>query len=256
MNPPDPFLLNGRQILITGASSGIGKACSVLFARRGASLCLLGRDEVRLQETLSLIDNPDNHCSALVDLTDYKHVADAVRIVVKERGPISGIVNCAGISTTLPINATSEEKMEHFLRTNVVGPLSLTKQVLKPGNFAPDGGSIVFISSVMGVAGEKGKALYSLTKGALISSVRSLAIELANRRIRVNTVSPGVVDSPMSRSAVYSRDDEALDRIRLLHPLGLGEPDDVANACLFLISDASKWITGTNVVVDGGYLAK
>jgi NAD(P)-dependent dehydrogenase (short-subunit alcohol dehydrogenase family) len=108
----------------------------------------------------------------------------------------------------------------------------------------------------MGVAGEKGKTLYSLTKGALISSVRSLAIELANRRIRVNTVSPGVVDSPMSRSAVYSRDDEALNRIRLLHPLGLGEPDDVANACLFLISDASKWITGTNVVVDGGYLAK
>ncbi len=256
MSLQDPFLLNGRHILITGASSGIGKACSVLFASRGASLCLLGRDQGRLQETLSLTSDPQNHSSVSVDLTDYKLVEDAVRSIVKEKGPISGIVNCAGISTTLPLNATTIEKMEHFIRTNVIGPISLTKQVLKPGNFAPEGGSIVFLSSVMGVTGEKGKTLYSLTKGALISSVRSLAIELASKKIRVNAVSPGVVNSPMSRNAVYSRDDEALDKIRLLHPLGLGEPDDVANACMFLISDASKWITGTNVIVDGGYLAK
>jgi NAD(P)-dependent dehydrogenase (short-subunit alcohol dehydrogenase family) len=256
MSLQDPFLLNGRHILITGASSGIGKACSVLFASRGASLCLLARDQGRLQETLSLTSDPQNHSSVSVDLTDYKLVEDAVRSIVKEKGPISGIVNCAGISTTLPLNATTIEKMEHFIRTNVIGPISLTKQVLKPGNFAPEGGSIVFLSSVMGVTGEKGKTLYSLTKGALISSVRSLAIELASKKIRVNAVSPGVVNSPMSRNAVYSRDDEALDKIRLLHPLGLGEPDDVANACMFLISDASKWITGTNVIVDGGYLAK
>jgi NAD(P)-dependent dehydrogenase (short-subunit alcohol dehydrogenase family) len=256
MSLQDPFLLNGRHILITGASSGIGKACSVLFASRGASLCLLARDQGRLQETLSLTSDPQNHSSVSVDLTDYKLVEDAVRSIVKEKGPISGIVNCAGISTTLPLNATTIEKMEHFIRTNVIGPISLTKQVLKPGYFAPEGGSIVFLSSVMGVTGEKGKTLYSLTKGALISSVRSLAIELASKKIRVNAVSPGVVNSPMSRNAVYSRDDEALDKIRLLHPLGLGEPDDVANACMFLISDASKWITGTNVIVDGGYLAK
>lgn len=256
MNNQDPYQLYGRQILITGASSGIGRACAVLFAGRGASLCLLGRDEKRLHETLSLTEMPNEHCSVSVDLTDYKCVADIVRELVQERGPISGIVNCAGISTTIPLNATTEEKMDHFIRTNVIGPLSLTKQILRPGNFALEGGSIVFISSIMGVAGEKGKTLYSLTKGAIISAVRSLAIELASKSIRVNAVSPGVVDSPMSRNAVYSQDKEALNRIKQLHPLGLGEPGDVANACLFLISDASKWITGTNLIVDGGYLAR
>ncbi len=256
MNNQDPYQLYGRQILITGASSGIGRACAVLFAGRGASLCLLGRDENRLHETLSLTDMPNKHCSVSVDLTDYKCVADTVRELVKERGPISGIVNCAGISTTVPLNATTEEKMDHFIRTNVIGPLSLTKQILRPGNFAPEGGSIVFISSIMGVAGEKGKTLYSLTKGAIISAVRSLAVELASKSIRVNAVSPGVVDSPMSRSAVYNQDEEALNRIKQLHPLGIGEPMDVANACLFLVSDASKWITGTNLIVDGGYLAR
>ena len=126
MNNQDPYQLYGRQILITGASSGIGRACAVLFAGRGASLCLLGRDETRLHETLSLTDMPNKHCSVSVDLTDYKCVADTVRELVKERGPISGIVNCAGISTTVPLNATTEEKMDHFIRTNVIGPLSLT----------------------------------------------------------------------------------------------------------------------------------
>ena len=256
MSIQDPFQLFGKQILITGASSGIGRACAVLFAGRGASLCLLGRDRNRLKETLSITGNPHNHHAVSVDITDYEGIADAVRSVTQERGPFSGIVNCAGISTTLPLNATTEEKMDHFIKTNVIGPLSLTKQILRPGNFAPEGGSIVFISSIMGVAGDKGKTLYSLTKGAIISSVRSLAIERAGKSIRVNAISPGVVDSPMSRKAVYSQADEALNRIKQLHPLGLGEPIDVANACLFLISDASKWITGTNLIVDGGYLAR
>jgi len=95
-----------------------------------------------------------------------------------------------------------------------------------------------------------------MTKGALIAAVRSMAVELAPRKVRVNTVSPGVVESPMSRSAVYSKDEESLNRIRSLHPLGLGKPEDVANACLFLLSDEARWITGTNLVVDGGYLAR
>jgi len=108
----------------------------------------------------------------------------------------------------------------------------------------------------MGVAGENGKTLYSLTKGALVAAVKSMAIELAPRKIRVNAISPGVVESPMSRSAVYSRDAASLNKIQSLHPLGLGKVDDVANACIFLLSDASAWITGINLIVDGGYLAK
>lgn len=256
MNVTDPFSLFGKHILITGASSGIGMACATLFAVKGASLCLFGRNESRLQATLTSIENPQSHTAVSVDLTDYAIVAGAVKSIVSKRGPLTAIVNCAGISTTLPLNVTTEERMEHFLRTNVIGPISLTRLILKPENFSNDGGSVVFISSVMGMAGEKGKTLYSMTKGALISAVRPMALELASRKIRVNAVSPGVVDSPMSRNAVYSQDEEALKRIRLLHPLGLGEPADVANACLFLVSDASRWITGTNLIVDGGFLAK
>jgi NAD(P)-dependent dehydrogenase (short-subunit alcohol dehydrogenase family) len=256
MDNQDSFSLHGKHIVITGASSGIGRACAVLFAARGAGLSLLGRDQDRLQETLALTGQPHNHTCFNVDLTDHEKVAETVRNIVDGRGPVAGIVNCAGISTTLPVNAMSEEKMEYFLRTNVVGPVNLTRHFLKQSNFSDKGGSVVFISSVMGIAGEKGKTLYSMTKGALVSTVRSMAIELAERRIRVNAVSPGVVDSPMSKSAVYSRNEEALNKIRALHPLGLGEPVDVANTCLFLISDASKWITGTNIIVDGGYLAR
>jgi len=256
MNNSDPFDLQNKLIVITGASSGIGRECALLFDRRGAILCLLGRDQDRLQETLAQTKNSHNHLCISVDLIDYVEVVETVKRVVNARGPICGIVNSAGISTTLPLNATSPEKMEYFLRTNVVGPVNLTRHFLKQNSFSNKGGSVVFISSVMGIAGEKGKTLYALTKGALISSVKSMAIELAARRIRVNSVSPGVVDTPMSNSAVYSRDEEALNRIRLLHPLGLGLPIDVANTCLFLMSDASRWITGTNIIVDGGYLAR
>jgi NAD(P)-dependent dehydrogenase (short-subunit alcohol dehydrogenase family) len=108
----------------------------------------------------------------------------------------------------------------------------------------------------MGVAGENGKTLYSMTKGALIAAVKSMSIELAPRKIRVNCISPGVVETPMSKSAVYSKDEDSLNRTKSLHPLGIGHPEDVANACIFLLSDASKWITGTNLVIDGGYLAR
>jgi NAD(P)-dependent dehydrogenase (short-subunit alcohol dehydrogenase family) len=146
--------------------------------------------------------------------------------------------------------------MEQFFQTNVISAVSLTKQVVKISQFSEEGGSIVFISSVMGIAGEKGKALYSMTKGALIAAVRSLAIELAPRKIRVNSISPGVVETPMSKNAIYSRNEESLNKIRTLHPLGLGQPEDIANACVFLLSNASRWITGTNLVADGGYLAR
>ena len=106
------------------------------------------------------------------------------------------------------------------------------------------------------MVGEMGKTVYSLTKGALIAGAKSLALELAMRNIRVNTISPGVVITPMSQNAVYSQDEESFSRVKNLHPLGLGKPEDVANACIYLLSDASRWVTGTNLVVDGGYTAR
>ena len=219
-------------------------------------MILMGRDEVRLKETLSLTTNPAQHIITAVDLLDYGQIAEIIPEVVSEIGKFDGLVNCAGISTTLPLNSLSHEKLNHFLQVNVTGPVNLTRQIVRTGRFSETGGSIIFISSVMGVVGEKGKTLYSITKGALVSAVRSMAVELASKRIRVNSISPGVVETPMSKHAVYSKDEVSLNRIRDLHPLGLGVPDDVANAVVFLLSDASRWITGTNLIVDGGYTAR
>lgn len=250
------FSLDNKLVIVTGASSGIGRQCAVTCSRAGARVILMGRNQDRLEETLEMMENTGQHMLCAVDLLDYDKVAAKVKEMVKARGAISGLINCAGISTTLPLNAISPAKMEEFFRTNVAGAVNLTKHAVKMAHFSEDGGSIVFISSVMGVAGESGKTLYSMTKGSLIAVARSMAIELAPRKIRVNTISPGVVESPMSKSAVYSKDEESLGRIRALHPLGLGRPEDVANASLFLLSDEARWITGTNLVVDGGYLAR
>ncbi len=256
MNTKAPFSLNGRTIIITGASSGIGRQCAISCSMMGATIALFGRDQGRLSETLLSLDKPGKHMVCAVDLLEYDKVAETVNEVVEKKGKIDGIINCAGISTTMPLNAISPEKMDLFFKTNVIGSINLTKHIIKPLHFSDSGGSIIFISSVMGVTGEIGKTLYSMTKGALLASVKSMAIELAKRKIRVNAISPGVVESPMSKSAVYNKDEESYNRIKNLHPLGIGQPIDVANACVFLLSDAARWITGTNLVVDGGYLAR
>jgi NAD(P)-dependent dehydrogenase (short-subunit alcohol dehydrogenase family) len=251
----DPFSLSGKNIIITGASSGIGRSCAVMSGSRGGRVILMGRNRERLQETLEMMEGKQNHTIISADLTEYELIEKLIDDLAHHDGKIDGLINCAGVSTTLPLNMSKPDKMDQFFRTNVHSAVNLTRIVTRRANFSENGGSIIFISSVMGVAGSAGKSLYSLTKGALLAGSRSIAVELAPRKIRVNCVSPGVVESPMSKGAVYSRNQESLETIRNLHPLGLGEPEDVANACVFLLSDASRWITGTNMIVDGGYLA-
>jgi NAD(P)-dependent dehydrogenase (short-subunit alcohol dehydrogenase family) len=252
----NPFSLSEKLILITGASSGIGRQCAISCSGMGASVLLFGRDRERLEETFKLMDEGQKHSLHALDLLDYDLLGTTVSDIVRERGRIDGLINCAGISTTLPLNAVSPKKMDHFFQTNVIGGVNLARQVVKSANFSESGGSIVFISSVMGVVGENGKTLYSMTKGALIAAVKSMSVELAKRKIRVNAVSPGVVVSPMSENAIYSRDEASRKKIEALHPLGTGKPEDVANACIYLLSDAAEWVSGTNLVVDGAYLAK
>lgn len=252
----NPFSLDGKLVLVTGASSGIGRQCAISCSQVGATVALFGRDRKRLKETVELMHESDKHKICVVDLLEYEKVADIVKEIVSQKGRCHGIINCAGISTTLPINTISTQMMEHFFNTNVIASVNITKQVVKSFHFSKNGGSIIFISSIMGVAGESGKTIYSMTKGAIISAVKSMSVELAPRGIRVNSISPGVVETPMSKNAVYSKDVGSLNRIRSLHPLGFGKPEDVAYACIFLLSDAANWVTGTNLIVDGGYLAK
>ncbi len=252
----DVFSLSGKTIVVSGASSGIGRQCAISFSQMGAYLVLLGRNEGRLAETLSLTKDPGQHSTYVVDLLDFEKVDAVVKDIAKQKGKVHGLVCCAGISTTLPIKMGTPDKLNEFLHTNVTASFNLARLLSGKKNMAAEGGGIVFISSVMGIVGEVGKTLYSITKGALISGSRSMALELAPRKIRVNCISPGVVLSPMSKNAIYSRNEESLTRITELHPLGLGAPEDVANTCVYLLSEASRWVTGTNLVVDGGYSAR
>lgn len=253
---PTPFHLTSRIILITGASSGIGRQCAIQCSRMGASVVLLGRNAAELAVTQSLLPAGSESRIFVVAMEDYEGLAVAVSEAVQALGKISGLVHCAGISTTLPLRMVQPDKLADFLRINVVAAIELTRIVSKPAHFEAGGGSIVFMSSVMGSVGEAGKTLYSLTKGAINAGVKSLAVELARRRIRVNAISPGVVETPMSSQAVYSQDEAARAKTIALHPLGLGQPEDVANACVYLLSEASRWVTGTHLFVDGGYTAQ
>jgi NAD(P)-dependent dehydrogenase (short-subunit alcohol dehydrogenase family) len=250
------FSLSNKNIVISGASSGIGRACAIYCSQAGANLLLIGRQIVELETTKELLPFPGLSTILVLDLTQFEEVTTKVKTAIADFGIIDGAIHAAGISTTLPFRYITVEKMDHFFKVNVEAALHLTQSLIKPGNIAVNGASIVFITSVMSQVGETAKVLYSMSKGALLAASRSMAIELAPKKIRVNCIAPGVVDTPMSQQAYYSQNPELKERITRLHPLGLGVPEDVANACIFLLSDAGRWITGTQLMVDGGYTAR
>jgi len=251
----NPFVLSNKTIIVTGASSGIGRQCAVSCSQLGAKLILIGRNTERLKETMDLLDENEEHLVLPLDLLDYTKLDESLNKIKSSFDNIDGIVNCAGVSTTLPFRRVTPDKMDDFFKNNVAIGFNLCRRVIQEKLMSNLGGSIIFISSVMGMVGANGKVLYGMTKGALLSGARSLALELAPKNIRVNCISPGVVLTPMSKNAIYSKDEESLQRIRDLHPLGLGEVEDVAYACVYLLSDASKWVSGSNLVIDGGYTA-
>jgi NAD(P)-dependent dehydrogenase (short-subunit alcohol dehydrogenase family) len=251
------FGLHHKTILITGASSGIGRACAIACSQAGARIILIGRNEKRLEETrASLEKQPLEHISLSLELTDFPAVDAHMKTLEAEGIKIDGFLHSAGISTTLPLRNIKPDALSEMLNINVVSAIHMAKWISRKKMLPENGQSIVFLSSVMGSLGEAGKTMYSSSKGALLAASRSMAVELAGKGIRVNCISPGVVETPMSDKAVYNKNEAARERIQSLHPLGLGKPDDVASAAIFLLSDASKWITGTNLVVDGGYSAK
>ncbi len=250
----NPFSLSGKKIVITGASSGIGRQCAITANHLGAFVILIGRSKERLEETASLLSNEKFQLLS-ADITAYDETANELEKLLSGT-KVDGIVHAAGISTTLPLRNITPEKLQPFFETNVFAAINITKLLTKAKFANPEGMSIIFMSSVMGVVGELGKTTYSLTKGALVAGSKSLALELANKKIRVNCVSPGVVESPMSANAVYAQNETAYDKIKSYHPIGLGTPEDIANACAFLLSNGSRWITGTNLIVDGGYTAR
>ena len=251
----NPFSLEGKTIVVTGASSGIGQQCAITCSQMGAKVVLIARNEQRLAETLSQMDDK-GHLSVPFDLTDFVGLKAKVKEIVSEVGSVDGLVNCAGVSTTLPLKLMDAQKMDEFFRTNVFSAIELTRHFCQMGNVRKEGASIIFLSSIMGMVGDNGKSLYSMTKGALLSAVRSLACEYARRTIRFNAISPGAILTPINQDLPHMKNPEARAALEAKHLLGLGETSDIANACVYLLSDASRWVTGQNLVVDGGYTTR
>lgn len=244
----NPFALRDHKILVTGASSGIGKAIALCCAHMGAEVIGVGRDEARLQVTqlnLNAISSKP-HRTLRADLT---HASERESLVAALGGPINGLVHSAGISRLSPVRMMTEQHLREVQAINVEAPMLLTQALLKRNLIAVDS-SIVFIASIAAHIGVPGVAAYSGTKAALIAMMRCLAMEVVKRRIRANCLSPALVETPLldaTATLLGSMEEE-----RKSYPLGFGKPEDVANAAVFLLSSASRWITGTTIVMDGG----
>lgn len=253
--PFNPFSLEGKNIIVTGASSGIGQQVAISCSKMGAKVILIGRNEERLNETMSQMEG-DGHLVFCFDLTNLEGMKGLVSDIVAKTGAINGLVNCAGISTTNLFKLTKPAELDKFFRANVYSGYFLTQECTKMGHFSKDGGSIIFFSSIAGSFGDIGKSTYGMTKAALLNLSKHLACELARKNIRVNTISPGAICTPINMNLPHMKDPEKRAALESQHLLGLGETSDVANACIYLLSDASRWVTGSNLFVDGGFSAR
>ena len=249
------FNLDQKNILITGASSGIGRQCAITFSKLGANVILIARNEERLKETYNKLDR-GNHLIISQDITEYDRLEEIINTAVNKVGKLSGFVHSAGIEMTLPLRSMKHSYYEEMFATNVISGFELARIISKKKYLDENGASFVFISSIMGTLGQVGKIAYCSSKGALISGAKAMALELVSKNIRVNTILPAVVETEMSKKMFSYLSEESQKEIMNMHPLGLGQPEDIANACVFLLSDAARWITGTNLIVDGGYSAK
>jgi NAD(P)-dependent dehydrogenase (short-subunit alcohol dehydrogenase family) len=242
LNSLPQFRLDGKHILVTGASSGIGRAAARAITLAGGSVIASGRNADRLAETAAQFVRPADHVTVVADLTDDSDVGR----LADTTGTIDGVVHAAGVKAPVPLRVATRKFIEERFNTNYVATALLTQRLLAKNRIA-NGGSILFMSSISAHTGTHGMAIYSATKAALIATAKCLALEVAKRSIRVNCVSPGVVRSPLWADA----DPNWLEAMEKRYPLGLGTPEDVANASVFFLSDASRWITGQTLIMDG-----
>ena len=245
----DPFSLSGKTILVTGASSGIGQAVAVQASKQGADICLTARNKQRLDETLAML-LPGQHTVFSADLGNDLDI-DAL---TAHSPVLDGLVLCAGMLKTLPAAFIKRDALEQVFNVNLHGSVLLLQRLLKKKKLRK-GSSVSFISSVASNHPTLGNAIYSASKGAVNSFTKALALELAPKQIRVNAILPGFVETGLINDGAISN--EQMMQHKQNYPIGrFGKPEDIAYLSVYLLSDASQWMTGSLVTIDGGYSIK
>jgi len=243
----NPLDLSNKKILVTGSSSGIGRAASIYLSKLGAKLVLVARNEERLKDTLSKLSG-QGHLYIVADLEELEDMSVIFDEAIKDGEKLSGLVHSAGFSQVLPINMLTREKMYKEMNINYFCFIELVRQFSKKKY--NNGGSIVGISSIASDRAEQCQTNYAASKAAMDIAAQALSIELTKKNIRINTILPGAILTNMAKQVEENGVD--LEQIKKLQLLGMGQPDDIASAIAFLISDMSKFITGRKLFVDGG----
>lgn len=247
----NPFSLEGKTILVTGASSGIGRGIAIECSKMGAKVVLNARNEERLKETLSMMEG-DNHQMIIADIANQEEIER----LVAELPLLDGCVLCAGIPQVCPVKHFKRSDIEDIFSVNTFAPIMITSSLVKKRKIHK-GSSVVLVESISGVfVGTKGDVSYNASKAALNGFLKGAALELAGQGIRINAVNPGLVPTNiLNLTNEMFAETHHTDIMVESYPLKrYGTPEDIAYGCVYLLSDASSWVTGTNLVIDGGYL--
>lgn len=243
----------GKKIVITGASSGIGRQTAITLSRLGASIILIARREDKLRQALAELDGT-GHAYYCLDLSDTEAIESCMKKLVAENGPVDGLVYAAGIDISLPIQLFKPEKVQEVFAVNYFGFIETVRQLCRKGRFNP-GMRIVGLSSIAAKCGDKTHTVYSASKAAIDASVRCLAKELADRDICINTIAPAMTDTNIYQEFYEKHGEEAKQELIKRQYLGIAKVEDVANAIAFLLSDGSRFMTGSCMAYDGGFTA-
>lgn len=243
----NPFSLEGKTILVTGASSGIGRATAIACSQMGAVVVVTGRNESRLLETLDALEG-SGHQMIVADIANDNQID----YLVDQIPAINGLVNNAGITETCPTQFIKRDKLNRVMEVNTIAPILLTQRILKKKKLGK-GGSIVFTCSISGTCVcVGGNVLYSASKGAIHGFMKNAALDLAHKGIRVNDVCPGMIDTHILDAGTISEEQLEIEAQR--YPMKrFGKPEEVAYGIIYLLSDASSFVTGSSIVIDGGF---
>lgn len=242
----NPFSLNGKTVLVTGASSGIGRATAIECSKMGAKLIITARNESRLADTFAQLEG-EGHRMMIAELTNNEQLTN----LVNECGKVDGIAYCAGVSLMVPAKFATKDKIDYVYNPNLFAPVELIRLFIKKKNIN-QGGSIVVVSSISGVTRcGIGNIIYGSAKSALATWIKFLAKEIGSKNIRANSICPGMVETPLIHNGSVTEEEMETDRKKYVIQRYC-KPEEIGYAMVYFLSDASAWVTGTTFIIDGG----